>query len=223
MDVHATLASPEPTSSHDLAGDVHPFSLALGSAGSLASLRALAERVRTPRPDSGLALELFLARYADRLLAPVELPAIRDAYFLAQRGAVRECIDLDRSLHRAFGDEGLAEASRHLGRTQLRRLRPLRSRPLRRYIEAVDAGHAHGWHVVVYGILLALFSLPLRQGLAHYALRAQDGLLDSSALDLRLSALDLRRLHDTCAARVPTMVQHALPPTPFLPAPSPAP
>ncbi len=201
--------------SDELSGDVHPFTQALGSPESLASLAALAELVQCPRPESSPAVQSFLNRYAERLLVPVELPAIRDAYFHVQRGEVRELIRLDRRLEELFGKSALADASRHLGRTQLRRLRPLRSRPLQRYLEAVESGRAHGWHVVVYGILLALFSLPLRQGLAHFALRSQEGLLESSLLGLGIPAPDRARLRESCAARVGTAVQEALPPTPW--------
>ena len=40
---------------------------------------------------------------------------------------------------------------------------------MRRYAESVEAGVAEGWHTVVYGISMAVYSLPLRQGLIHYA------------------------------------------------------
>ncbi|MGE3312559.1 MAG: urease accessory UreF family protein [Limisphaerales bacterium] len=205
-------------SGEGLSGDVHPFTQALGSPESLASLAALADLVQTPRPETPRALESFLIRYSERLLAAVELPAIRDAFLHAQRGEVRELLRLDRRLEAIFGSSAFADASRHLGRTQLRRLRPLRSRPLQRYLEAVDSGRAHGWHVVVYGILLALFSLPLRQGLAHFALRSQEGLLESSLLGLSVPAADRARLLESCAHRVGSTVQEALRPVAWSPA-----
>lgn len=63
-----------------------------------------------------------------------------------------------------------ASPSRQIGRRQLARLRPLRDeRIVRRYLAAVESGRADGWHTVVYGLTLALYSLPLRQGLLHYA------------------------------------------------------
>jgi len=203
-------------SSDQLVGDVHPFTQALGSPESLASLAALADLVQSPQPDSLPAVDAFLARYSDRLLVPVELPAIRDAYHHLLRGEVRELILLDRQLAQPFGTSALADASRLLGRTQLRRLRPLRSRPLQRYFEAVESGEAHGWHVVVYGVLLALFSLPLRQGLSHFALRSQEGLLESTLLGLSVTAPDRLRLRDTCVSRVPPAVQQTLPAGPLM-------
>lgn len=216
MDILPASGSAASASSDELAGDIHPFTQALGSPESLASLAALAELVQSPKPDSLPAVHGFLARYGDRLLVPVELPAIRDAYQHVMRGEFRELIQLDRQLLQSFGTSALADASRHLGRTQLRRLRPLRSRPLQRYLEAVESGQAHGWHMVVYGILLALFSLPLRQGLAHFALRSQEGLLESVLVGLRATVSDRARLRDTCANRVPPAIQQTLPAGPLL-------
>lgn len=215
MDAPSAKTISAAPSSDELAGDIHPFTQAIGSPESLASLAALAELVETPRPDSLPSLHAFLARYSERLLIPVELPAIRDAYHFVIRGEVRELIQLDRRLARSIGPAPLADASRHLGRTQLRRLRPLRNRTLQRYLEAVENGDANGWHVIVFGILLALFSLPLRQGLAHFALRAQTGLLESSLLGLSISPADRTRLRDTCESRTLPAVQTALPPSPL--------
>ncbi len=216
MDVLPASTPATTASSEQLAGDIHPFTQAIGSPESLASLAALADLVQSPQPDSLPAVHAFLARYCDRLLVPVELPAIRDAYQFMVRAEFRELIALDRQLSQPFGTSALADASRHLGRTQLRRLRPLRSRPLQRYMEAVESGQANGWHVVVYGILLALFSLPLRQGLSHFALRSQEGLLESTLLGLKVTAPDRVRLRDTCATRVLPAVQQTLPAGPLL-------
>lgn len=205
-----------PASSDELAGDIHPFTQAIGSPESLASLAAVAELVQSPKPESIPALHAFLARYSERLLVPIELTSVRDAYQLARRGEVRELIQLDRQLHQQLGNSALADASRHLGRAHLRRLRPLRSRPLQRYLEAVESGQAHGCHAIVYGFLLALFALPLRQGLAHYAHHAQLGLLESTTLGLPITAADRLRLRATCTARITPAVQETLPAGPLL-------
>ena len=43
--------------------------------------------------------------------------------------------------------------------------RPLRDQRLvQRYLTAVEQGEAQGWHTLVYGLTLAVYSLPLRQG-----------------------------------------------------------
>lgn len=202
-----------PESSESLAGDLAPFTGALGSPEALASLASLAELVQLPRPDSLPALRSFLDRYRDRVLARVELPAIRTAYEHAARGDAQGLLELDRRLGGQFGRDGsaFAAASRHAGRTQLRRLRPLRDRTLQRYLRAVDEGEATGWHVIVFGLLLALFSLPLRQGLAHYAVKTQHGLLESATAGLPVSLAEHSRLREECHAPAAAAVHQTLP------------
>ena len=202
-----------PESSEELAGDLAPFSSALGSPEALASLAALADLVQTPRPESLPAVRAFLDRYRERLLAQVELPAVREAHRFAAESDVAGLLALDRSLRGQFGPAGsaFAAASRHVGRTQLRRLRPLRDRTLQRYLRAVEADEASGWHVVVFGILLATFSLPLRQGLAHYAEKTQHSLLDSATSGLRISATDHAQLRSDCDVAIRGTLQQALP------------
>jgi urease accessory protein UreF len=211
MATESTPANLAVASSEELAGDATPLAQALGEPEVLASLRALAELVDAPRPESLQGVRALLACYRERLLTPVELPAIRDAYAHAARGEARELIGLDRRLAAQFGDSAFANASRFSGRTQLRRLRCLRNSTLQRYIRAVEEGDATGWHVVVFGILLALFSLPLRQGLVHYATKTQHSLLDSASLGVPLSTSDRVRLHAECAAPVAPAVQGVLP------------
>ncbi|HEY3857070.1 MAG TPA: urease accessory UreF family protein [Verrucomicrobiae bacterium] len=112
----------------------------------------------------------FLESYVTELLIPVELPAIAKACGHALRQEHRELVLQDKSLALTLGSNPMASASRRIGRFQLTRLRPLRDeRVVRRYAESVETGNAEGWHTIVYGISMALFSLPLRQGLLHYA------------------------------------------------------
>jgi len=40
---------------------------------------------------------------------------------------------------------------------------------VQRYLAAVDDGRAQGWNPIVFGVALASFNLPYRQGLLHYA------------------------------------------------------
>jgi urease accessory protein UreF len=71
---------------------------------------------------------------------------------------------------------------------------------VRRYLQAVDEGAAQGWHTLVYGLTLALYSLPVRQGLMNYAQRMLGGFVHASARSLRLSETDCRVLvQDLCA------------------------
>src|SRR5580692_6399241 len=112
----------------------------------------------------------FLEAYLTELLLPVELPAIAEACGHALRLEYRELLAQDRLLTEKIGITPMASPSRRMGRLQLARLRPLRDeRVLRRYAAAVDEGKAEGWHTLVYGLTMALYSLPLRQGLIHYA------------------------------------------------------
>jgi urease accessory protein UreF len=207
----STNRSLAPETSEQLAGDLLPLAEALGSPEAFAALTSLAESLDAPSPDSPLAVRRFLACYRERLLIPVELPAIRDAYAHAVRGEVRELIELDRRLAKQFGRSAFSEASRHVGRTQLRRLRPLRDRRLQRYLQAVESGAATGWHVVVFGLLLGLFSMPLRQGVLHYAAQTQRSLLDSASAAVPLRKREREILADEFAAPLAVALRQLLP------------
>jgi hypothetical protein len=147
----------------------------------------------------------FLERYMTELLLPVELPAIAEACGHALRLEHRELVVQDQSLTEKIGLTPMASPSRRMGRLQLARLRPLRDeRVLKRYAAAVEAGRAEGWHTVVYGLTMALYSLPLRQGLIHYARETLATLAKNFAEPGDVSHLD--RLME----RVPVAVEAAL-------------
>ncbi len=209
--MNATVIPQPSTPDESLTGEAGSLVEALGSAAAQVSLGALAELVGMRRPASFEDLRAFLVRFRTQFLEPLELPTIREAYGFASRGQVRELLELDRSLKPRYGHSAFAEASRHVGRTELRRLRPLQDRTLQRYLAAVESGEATGWHVVVFGLLLALFSLPLRQGLAHYAARTQESLLNSAALDLEVPTGALDELAREASARSELMLQQILP------------
>ncbi|MFA6545284.1 MAG: hypothetical protein WCS99_12780, partial [Limisphaerales bacterium] len=59
---------------------------------------------------------------------------------------------------------------------------------VQRYLRAVENAEAHGWHTLVFGVFLAQYSLPLRQGLMLYAQRTLGGFLDSAGANLKLPA-----------------------------------
>lgn len=108
---------------------------------------------------------------AEGCLERVELPCILAAYQCAREGRTRELMALDRAL--AGGAPWLAyrEISRAVGHRILLGLAPLRDdRMMARYLKAVDSGGSPGHHLVVYGLLMAIYGQPLRQGLADYAL-----------------------------------------------------
>jgi urease accessory protein UreF len=116
------------------------------------------------------ALEAFLKRYHDEVMATLELPTILRAAEHTRRNEGRELIALDRSLNQEAVLKDFAVASRRVGRLQLRRLRPLKDhRAVQKYLAASDEGRVAPWHTVVYGVTLGVYNIPLRQGLAHYA------------------------------------------------------
>lgn len=214
--VDPTTTTPSaPADSQELAGDVSPLARALGPTDALASITTLADLLGLPRPQDPTLLPTLLAQYRRQVLEAIELPAVVRAYELAAQGRVRELLQLDAEVGRQLGRSEFADASRHVGRTQLRRLRPLRERALQRYLQAVDAGDAAGWHVVVFGILLALFALPLRQGLQHYLATTHERLVEVGAAGLRLTAVEQRRLLDASIQSIPESLAKILPANPF--------
>jgi urease accessory protein UreF len=131
----------------------------------------------TPGKLDAPGLKIFLDTYWNEVLQPVELPAIAQACGFARRGETRELIALDQRLGSEARLEPFRIASQQIGNLQLRRLRPLRDeRTVQRYLRAVEAGQCAGWHTLVYGVTLAIFSCPLRQGLLHYGRETLQGL-----------------------------------------------
>jgi hypothetical protein len=189
-----------PATGEELAGEAAALTRALGSPDTLASLTALAELIDAPRPVSLPDVRAFLARYRERLLTPVELPAIRDAFEHARRGEAG-VVELDRRPPpRSAGPHSRMPAD---GSAALRCDGfGLRDRTLRRYLRAVENGEATGWHVVVFGLLLALFALPLRQALVHYAARTQEASSNRPPATWP-PAQERHRLRDECTAPSP--------------------
>lgn len=189
-------------------GDAHPLVEQLGSADGLVSLHTLADSL-TARPVSSFAaLREFLQLYQDRILLPHELPAIRDAHQHAASGHVRELVALDAQLCREPVLRDFAVASRRVGRAQLERLRPLRDeRIVQRYLQAVEDDGAHGWHTLVYGLTLAVYSLPVRQGLLGYAQQTLRGFIQAAARSVSTTEADYRALFDQLCEPLPAAVQ----------------
>ncbi|SRR6266496_1450686 len=168
-------------------GDIAPLAAQIGSTEGLAALSAGASG-ETYRVTDLPSLRAFLREYQSRILIALELPAIWRAYELASRCETQELIELDRQLADRALLQSFATASQRLGKMQLKRLRPLRDqRIVQRYLHAVQAGQAHAWHTLVYGLILSLYSLPLRQGLVSYALQTTRGFVWSAAETLELT------------------------------------
>jgi urease accessory protein UreF len=142
--------------------------------------QALARAGRTAADGPGPSAMRATPKAHDALLRVIhasvmgqDWPMIVRAHQAASRGDWRVVLALDHEWGSRFaGAPGMAEASMRAGQRQLARMRPMRdARVVQRYLEAVESGKARGWHPVVYGLLLAVHSIPLRQGLAHHALQ----------------------------------------------------
>jgi urease accessory protein UreF len=194
----------------ELLGELHPLATQLGTPSDLASLT----------PASGLhfdavtclsSLRLFLESYAAQALAPVDLPAIAQACVHAQHYELRELIALDLALSRDSLTAQFGKASRCVGRSQLRRLRPLRDQRLvQRYLDAVHEGEAPANHTVVYGLILSVYSIPLRQGLIHYAQQTLGGFIQAAMRSLRLTVAEADALLDALSQDLPRAVDKVL-------------
>jgi urease accessory protein UreF len=178
-------------------GDAHPLVAQLGTADGLASLHTLADALATKPIASLAALREFIRAYHERILLPHELPAIQTAFNHASRNEVRELIAFDLQLVNEPMLRDFASASQRIGREQLQKLRPLRDeRMVQRYLAAVESGEAHGWHTLVYGMTLVLYSLPLRQGLLGYAQQTTRGFIHAAARGLALKESECRELFE---------------------------
>jgi urease accessory protein UreF len=159
------------------------------------------------------ALQGFLDTYLTQILLPLELPAIAEACGRVRRGQARELIALDRQLAGEARLAPFASASRKIGALQLQRLKPLRDeRTVQRYLCAVESGRAEGWHTLVYGLTLAVYSFPLRQGLFHYARETLSGLARAAAGPGTFFDPACQEMLETFLARLPEAVETAIPP-----------
>jgi len=202
---------PQPQLTQDPAewlGDIHPLVEQLGSADGLASLHEVAHALLA-RPVSSLSeLRKFLRAYHERILVAHELPAIQTAFAHVQRRELRELVALDQRLASESALQILAGPSRRVGRGQLQRLRPLRDeRMVQRYLHAVESGEAHGWHTLVYGLTLAVYSLPIRQGLLGYAQQTARGFIHAAARPLQTTEADCRALFEELCEPLPAAVE----------------
>jgi urease accessory protein UreF len=199
------LVSGEPA---EWLGDWHPLAEQLGSTHGLASLSVVSACLRLAPVRDVASLRRFLGDYQKHILLPVELPAIQRAFDHTCRHEVRELIAFDRQLAEEPVVRPFAEASRRVGQCELQKLRPLRDeRIVKRYLAAVAGGEAHAWHTLVYGLTLALYSMPLRQGLLGYGFQTSRGFIYAAAKPLRLSEHDCRALLGELCQPLPAAVE----------------
>ena len=181
------LAAPSMESS---LGEWHPLSSQLDSTDGLLPLAEAADLLQLPRIRDSHSLRGFLNHYRVQLLEAIEMPAIKQAFDRAMANEVRELIELDRSLEERNILRPFATASQRIGRYQISRLRPLRdNRVVQRYLRAVEDGKARGWHSVVYGLTLSVYSIPPRQGLVVYARQTLRGFIEAAVGPLRIPDL----------------------------------
>lgn len=202
-----------PAEAAELLGDLHPLVEQLGSLDGLVTLNGASDSLQVREVKSLPALRNFLQEYHAKILSPLELPAIQHAFSHASRNELRELVALDKRLAGESLLQNFAAASRRVGQGQLQRLRPLRDlRIVQRYLAAVDSGEAHGWHTLVYGLTLAVYSLPLRQGLLGYAHQTTRGFIQSAARSLKFSEKASRDLLQELCAPFPAAVDSLLAP-----------
>lgn len=200
-----------PSSPAELLGDAHPLLDQLGTPDELAVTSTLAGAMEFSRVRDLPTLRAFLDGYRSQVLLPVELPAIVSAYQHAARGKARELVALDQSLAKEAAIRDFALASCRVGQRQLSKLRPMRDqRVVQRYLAAIEAGDARGWHTLVYGVSLAMFSMPLRQGLQNYLEQTTRGFIGRAARSLRLTETGCDELAAQHFAAAPQAVAQAL-------------
>ena len=156
----------------------------------------------TSADELAVALEL----YRTTLLEPIELPTLTKAQRLASRGRTKELIALDQNF---LGNHPewlpLSAGSARFGRDYLTRLRPLRDeRVVQRMLEAVQAGKTPGHHPIVFGLTMAIYAIPERQGLADYAQGALEAVVATAAGKLKLTQEDRAALLAPSQAHLPS-------------------
>jgi urease accessory protein UreF len=183
----------------------------LGSMEDLVSITAASALLEGAPVHDVRTLAVFIETYLQEVLIPIELPLIHKAFLHASRNECRELIVLDQSAAAKMHVEQFAKASRRVGHLHIRAMRPIRGeRLVQRYLAAVESGEANGWHTIIYGITLAVFSLPARQGLMHYAYRTMGGFVQAAARSLRLTERECREIVGDLCDDVPQGIESIL-------------
>lgn len=187
------------------------FSALLGQVGLPAEPSAPADYFGIRSIETLADLTRLIEAYFAQVLLPLELPAVAEACRYAQRGETRELLGCDQQLSPRLDATPFAAPSRQIGRLQLARMRPLRDdRTVRRYLAAVEAGDAGGWHPLVYGLTLAVYSLPLRQGLLFYGRETLLGMAQAAATARQFPEADVLGAVEPLLCQVPAAVDNVL-------------
>jgi urease accessory protein UreF len=186
----------------EFGGSLNGLLRQLGSAWSLVAFEAATEAGRAGAAANREDLARRLADFQQKVLRDHELPAIHRAALHASHNETRELIGLARSL-RPSVPTSMAEASLRVGASQLQRLRPLRDhRVVQRFLDAVEGGQAEPWHPVVFGLTLAVFSLPVLQGMTVYERQSLASFLEAAARPLALFDAERRALIESLPSAV---------------------
>jgi urease accessory protein UreF len=200
-----------PRSGKGLAGDARELAQRLGSPEDLEGLGSALAAPKSAAVDDLVSLRHFLRTYVTSVLIPVELPLVYQGFAHASRGAIAELMALDKAHVPGGLAEDLAEASQKVGRGHLRRMRPLRGeRRVQRYWRGVQRGEAHAWHTIVYGLVLAVYALPLRQGLLSFGNQTVRGFIGSARSRLVLDAAECEGLASELDATLAPAVERLL-------------
>jgi urease accessory protein UreF len=157
------------------------------------------------------SLRKFLVEYRNRLMVPIELPTIIQASLMVERGEFRELMDLDQSLSRKPEMKIFSESSRWIGQCHARTMRGMKDhRTVWRYCDAIRTKTAFGWHPVVYGVVLAAFSIPVRQGIVNYCEQVINGFADSAAARLDLGGKEVALMKTETIAEMALLIDHAI-------------
>lgn len=201
----------------ELLGDLNPLIEQIGSPRGLSTLAGEAGSLLLRQIQSPADLRAFLKTYHAEILQPLELPAIQRGFNHANANELRELLAYDRQLAGEPLRQCFVSASRLIGQKQLARLRPLRDhRFVQRYLAAVGRGEADGWHTLVYGLTLAIYSVPLRQGMLGYAQQTTRGFIHAAARTLGWSKTESQGMLEEYSAYLPAAVESLATPVAIL-------
>lgn len=191
-----------------LTGDPHPLIYALGPRPQKSCYQLT--RISIPQVNDLSSLRQFVEWYAEEVLIKAEAPAIVQAAEYQRHYCPRELIELDKRLCSVPPLIQFQNASHTIGRSQLRRLLPMRDQKIVRiYYQAVQSGNAVGWHFLVYGLVLGLFYIPYRQGLVAYAKQTCRQFLIVGASRLGLPGDEVRQLEHEAVEKIVERLRQA--------------
>lgn len=188
-------------------GDLDRLVSTVGLEGGLLAEGEGLEVLATKNVSDVASLRRFLDAYLELLMEPIELPTITRAAEYTRQGGFNELMTLDRELRQCRALAGFSEASQWIGQCHARSMRGMKDhRAVWRYCDAIRKREAKGWHTVVYGVVLAAYSIPLRQGLQNYCLQTLGGFVDAAARRFQWESEQIKLEKAAFETRVCTVV-----------------